>query len=316
MITEFILKNLSTLEEVKFGQDIDCDYVYESGGIDWNSIPATHSTYNYPNQIGDSFSSSKINNRDITIEAYAYYILSEDEKQIYNRNEWYDYGYEKIKEKKEVLNRLINPLDFVRMTIGDYYIEGKPSATVKYGVTEAENNIYFCKFLITIFCANPMFKKITQQTSLLSGDYGSFFFPFFVKPTGYIFGVRNNYLMLVVENEGNSKVGGIITLTAKAEVVNPTIENIDTGEKMRVLKTMQAGDTIIINTSDGEDKGIWGIINGELVTFIKYWNFTINSWIKFEPGQTVIGYSTDNQSETSLDIKIEINPEKYGLEVM
>ena len=315
MISEFTLQNLSTLETVKFGQDFNCDYIYESGGLDWGNVPATHNVYNYPNQIGDSISSTKVNNRDITIEAYVFYSLTDDEREETARGDRIAYAYEKIKVKKEILNRLINPLNFVRMTIGDYYIDGKPSATPQYGVTEADNNIFFCKFLLTIFCANPMFKKLTQTVTAISSDVGFFHFPFSIPNYGYVFGLRNNYLMLLAENEGNVEIGGKIIITAKATIVNPSVENISNGHIMKIKKTMTSGEVIVINTADGSEKGIYGEVNGELVSYLQYWDFT-NDWMKFEPGESLIGYSTDNQAETSLDVKIEINPAKYGLEEM
>lgn len=315
MISSFVLQNLSSLVSVKFGHDYDCDFLYQPGGLDWGNIPATHNTYNYPNQIGTSFSSSKINNRDISIEGYAYYVLTDDERVINARESWEDYAYEKIKQKKKILNELINPLNLIRLTIGDYYIEGKPSATPKYGVADSENNIYFCKFLITIFCADPMFKKITQTITTIAGDYGMFFFPFFIKPSGYVFGVRNNYLILEVDNEGDIDIGGKIIITAMGEIVNPTVTNMENGQTIKVNKTMIEGETITINTRDGQEMGIWGEIGPTRSSYLQYWDFN-NDWIKFSPGLSMIGYSCDNQAETKMDIKIEINPARFGLEEM
>jgi len=315
MIQEFILKNLSTLEEVKFGQDLDCDYIYESGGLDWGNIPGTHNTYNYPGQIGDSISSSKINNRDITIQAYSYYVLNEDEREEFGRN-WIPYAYDKIKEKKEVLNRLINPLDYIRITVGDYYIEGKPEATVQYGVTEEDNNVFFCKFMFSIFCADPMFKKITQTVTVLSGDFGGFFFPLSVPESGYRFGVRKNYLKLDVKNEGNSEIGGKIIITAKGAINHPTILNESNGESFTINKDLVEGEQVIVNTIDGAGRGIIGILNGVTYSYLQYWLFNSNNWIKFKPGISVISYSCTNHEENLMDVKIEINPAKFGLEEM
>ena len=315
MIQEFVLKNLSTLEEVKFGQDLDCDYIYESGGLDWGDIPATHNTYNYPGQIGDSISSSKINNRDITVQAYAYYVLNEDEREEYGRD-WVSYAYAKIKEKKEVLNRLINPLDYIRITVGEYYIEGKPEATVQYGTTEDENNIFFCKFMFTIFCANPMFKKLTQTINVLSGDLGAFFFPLAIPPTGYQFGIRDDYLRLEVKNEGNSEIGGRITITAKGTVNKPTVTNQDNGQSFTINKQLVNGEQVIISTIDGPDKGVTGILNGVVSSYLQYWMFNSNDWIKFKPGLSILVYDSQDHSPELIDIKVEINPEKFGLEEM
>ena len=316
MIKKFEIKNMNTMKSATFGMDIDCDFVFPGDeGVDWGNVPVNHHTYNYPSQVGDSISSSKINNRDVSIIGYAYYMLNEDELNLYNRDQRDEYAYENIKKKKELLNNLINPQDFIRIIVGDYYLEGKPSASPKYSPNESENNTYFCRFMIEIFCANPMFHKNTETITILSGESGGFHFPFILTPNKYIMGTRVNYLMLLVNNEGNATIGGKIILEAKDTIVNPVIVNSTTGEEMRINKTMIAGEKIIVNTQDGEERGIYGYtIEGKL-DYLKYWDFD-NDWIKFEQGHNIINYSTENQSETMLDVSIELNPEKFGLEEM
>lgn len=316
MVTEIVMINMNLNKKCKLGQELDCDYLFQDGGVDWGNVPAEHNTYNYPRQVGDTISSTKVRNRDISIEAYVYYIPTEDEKTQMSYEELNNYVYEKIKEKKKTLNDLINPLHTLRLSVGNYYIEGKPSATPKYGVTEEDNNKYFCKFLITIFCDNPMFKKETETRTVLSGDVGVFHFPvIFQSDMNMIMGVRNNYLILLVENEGNAAIGGKIIIEAKGEIENPTITNILTDEYIKINKTLQLGEKVIINTSDGGKKGITGEYRGVESDYLQYWGFD-NTWLKFESGSTIIGYSTDNQSELLMEVTIELNPEKYGLEEM
>lgn len=316
MITEIIATNETLNTKYKFGQDIDCDYLYKDGGVDWGNVPATHNTYNYPNQVGDTISSTKIRNRDITIEAYVYYIPTEDEKLGLTPEQIREYVYNKIKEKKKKLNDFFNPLHYIKLTVGNYYIEGKPEATPQYGIQGSDNNEYFCKFLVTIFCDNPMFKKNTETKTVLSGDTPAFHFPLYFEPEPkVIMGTRINYLVLLVENEGNAAIGGKIIIEAKGEVENPTITNILTDESFTINKTMQAGEKIVVNTADGSDKGIYGYIHGAKVDYLEYWDFD-NTWLKFEAGSSIIGYSTANQSETLMEVSIELNPVKYGLEEM
>lgn len=315
MITSFILENQSTLEKAKFGQDIDCDYLYKSGGLNWGSVPATHNTYNYPNQVGVSIATTKMNERDVSIEGYVYYTLSKEEMESVAQNERLVYGYNKIKSKKRVLNELINPSDYIRLYTGGYYIEGKPSASVMYGTEGSDNNEYFCKFLITIYCNNPMFKKETIVKTVLAGDTAAFHFPFILAPQGVVLGTRIDYLILAVENEGNVAIGGKIIFTAKSEVQNPSVENVNTGEKIVIKKTLQKGEVVIINTTDGKDRGVSGIYQGVEKSYLQYWSFE-NEWMKFQKGTSLIGYSTANFAEKSLDVVIELNPEKYGLEEM
>ena len=315
MITKFEVKNMTTDDRITFGQDLDCDYLYKSDGIDWGSASATHNTYNYPGQVGVSIYSSKINERDISIIAWVYYILTEQEKKSLNRKEWDEYAYSKIKKKKDILNGVFNPVDIIRITTGGYYIEGKPSTSVKYGNTEEENNIYFCKFMVNIYCNNPMFKKETIVKKALSGDIPAFSFPFVLAPYGVVLGTRKDYLTLVVENEGNVAIGGRIILKSKGNVVNPSITNVETGEKIKINKTMSIGEEIIITTVDGAERGIVGNIGGIKENYLRYWNFK-NNWLKFQKGTSLIEYATDNQSESQLEVIIEINPEKYNLEEM
>lgn len=315
MITKFEVRNMTTEDRITFGQDLDCDYLYKSGGVNWGSVGAKHNTYNYPGQVGVSIYSSKINERDISITAWVYYMLSSEERATVPKREWNEYAYEKIKKKKDILNGVFNPVDTIRISTGGYYIEGKPSSSIKYSVEESENNIFFCKFSVSLYCNNPMFKKETIVKKAISGDIPAFAFPFILTDDGYIFGTRKDYLTLLVENEGNVAIGGRIILKAKETVVNPSIENVTTGEKMVVNKTMAPGEEIIITTMEGAERGIVGSISGIQQNYLKYWNFN-NVWLQFRKGTSMIEYATENQAEEQLEVIIEINPEKYSLEEM
>lgn len=313
MITRFEVKNITTDDRITFGQDLDCDYLYKS--VDWGSAGATHNTYNYPGQVGVSIYSSKINERDISIIGWVYYVLSEDERNKINRKEWDEYAYKKIKKKKDILSGVFNPVDVIRITTGGYYIEGKPSASIKYGSEEEDNNIYFCKFSVNLYCNNPMFKKETIVKKALSGDIPAFSFPFVLIPNGVVFGTRKDYLTLVVENEGNVAIGGRIILKSKGLVVKPSITNVETGDKIVINKTMEVGEEIIITTTEGVERGIVGNVGGIRENYLKYWDFK-NVWLKFQKGTSLIEYATENQAEPQLEVVIEINPEKYNLEEM
>lgn len=313
MVSNFIIENRTTQENITFGQSDEFQYLIKE--VDWGNASASHNTYNFPNQVGVSISSTKINSRDISITGYVYYLLTKEEMIFLNRNMWEDYCYEKIKQKKKMLDEIINPIDYVRVIIGNYYIEGKPSSSVKYGINEEENNIYFCKFLINIYCNNPMFKKNTVTKTVISGSSGIFHFPWVLKPSGVAMSSRKNYLILAVENEGSVAIGGKIIFKAKGEVLNPSVENLSTGEKITINKTLQKGEIVTVNTVDGKEKNITGYLNGVTTGYLNYWNFE-NSWFKFGKGTTLIGYYTENSAESLLDVSIELNPEKYNLEDM
>ena len=315
MITKFEVRNMTTEDRITFGQDLDCDYLYKSDGIDWGSASAKHNTYNYPGQVGVSVYSSKINERDISITAWVYYMLSDKERRTVPRRDWENYAYEKIKKKKDILSGVFNPTDTIRISTGGYYVEGKPGSSVKYGSDESDNKIYFCKFSVGLYCNNPMFKKETIVKEAISGDVPAFAFPFVLTEQGFIFGTRKNYLTLVIENEGNVPIGGRVILRSKGVVINPSIKNVETGEAMTINKTMSVGEEIIISTVDGAERGVTGSVGGVKQNYLKYWNFS-NKWLKFPKGTSLIEYSTENQAEEQLEVFVEINPEKYNLEEM
>lgn len=315
MISKFEMKNLTNGKEVSLGQDSSSQYVYKDDGLDWGSAPATHNTYTYPGQIGTYISTTSVRERTISITGYVYYIPNEQEKQLYFGKDMIEYCYEKILEKKKILNEIVNPTQYVRLTIGNYYIDGKPNSSVMYGRNHAENNEYFCKFLITLYCNNPMFRKKIPSKTSLSSTAPKFHFPLvFPKNRGIVMGIRTNYQILGVENEGDSPIGCIVTIKAKGTITNPTIEVIDKDQRMTVYKTLQEDETIIINTIQGE-RSVKGILNGVEEDYFKYWDYE-NTWIELPIGTTLIGYSLESGDKTLVDVTVDIIPMKYGLEEM
>lgn len=316
MVSKFVLTNMTTEESVRFGQEPGVDFLFQDGGVDWGQASASHNTYTYPGQVGVSISSTNIREREINIVAYVYYTLSPQDREGLAREEWIAYGYERILKKKNLLNKIINPEDYIRLTIGDYYIEGKPNSSIVYGKTENDNNEFFCKFLISLYCADPMFKKKTIVQTILSGNTPLFRFPLiFTKTKGIVFGIRQKYQLIEVENEGSTSVGVKIIFKSKGVVSNPTIENLQNGQKITINKTLQEGEEVIVNTNDGADKGVTGVVDGQVLNYFKYWDFE-NAWMKIAPGTSLLGYSVTSENESLLEVYVELNPVKFGVEEM
>ena len=313
MVSGFIIENQTTKQRCTFGFNPNMDYVYKENGLDWGYAPASHSTYFYPQQVGENISVTNVTGRDITFTGYVHYIPTVADRSNYDKSTWETLVHEKIKEKKKILNALINPMDYLKITVGNFYLEGKPSRSVQYGDTRESNNEWFCMFVINIYCPNPMFHKVVAPNTIISGSSPGWHFPLSIPDTGFKFSTRVDYLVISVENEGDTSVGGIITLTAEGEVINPTIENIETGESLTVYKTMVSGEVIEIDTRQGSVRGIKGGIGEATSNYFQYWDFE-NDWVQFGVGSVLVGYSADSSTESLLNVKIEIRPEKYGLE--
>ena len=159
-----------------------------------------------------------------------------------------------------------------------------------------------------------MFKKVTRTESNLAGNIPAFSFPLYFD-NEKVMGTRIDYQVVILNNEGNVPIGGKIHIKAKGTVVNPIIENISTEEFIKINKTLSDGEIVTIDTTDGPGKGIIGEYNGVTRDYLQYWNFS-NTWLKFLPGTTIIGYTSDNEAEDLMEVSIDINAEKYGLEEM
>ena len=73
---------------------------------------------------------------------------------------------EDMKRRKKFLNSFVNPLQRIDLQYNEYRIEGIPETSIKYGSEMPENNEVMCKFLINLFCPDPMF--YTQNGSYVS----------------------------------------------------------------------------------------------------------------------------------------------------
>ena len=60
---------------------------------------------------------------------------------------------------------------------------------------------------------------------------------------------------MTVTNEGEAHADWTVTFTALSTVKNPYAQDIDTGETVRVLKTMSAGESVTIST-EGEELSV------------------------------------------------------------
>ncbi len=313
MITGFIIENQTSKQRVTMGMNPNYDFVYKDDGLDWGYAPASHSTYFYPEQIGEKISMTNVTGRDISFTGYVHYVPSKADISNYSREALKVLVRDKIEEKKGILNSLINPVDYLKITVGEFFLEGKPTRSVQYGETVYENNEYFCLFVVNIYCPNPMFHKVTSPNTVIAGSSPSFHFPLSIPDNGYKFSTRVDYLVISCNNDGNATVGGVITITAMGTVKNPTVENIETGEKFTIHKTLSEGEIIEINTSQSEKRGIKGGIGSPTQNYFRYWDYE-NDWIVFNVGDTLVGYTADDDTEGLMNVKIVISPEKYGLE--
>ena len=132
-----------------------------------------------------------------------------------------------------------------------YYYEDKIERKIDYYVESVridEKGLYR-KFQISLICPYPYFTDINKTTLSMATWEATFEFPqYSEKGIGYEFGVKNTSTMAKIFNDTNIEFGLTITFTASNTVVNPSLFNVDSREELKIEKTMQAGDKIVITT--------------------------------------------------------------------
>lgn len=253
------------------------NYALYEGGIDWGSVNTTHNTFQYPEQIGTHIASTTLGTRDVSINGYI--LVGQGSES-------------ELEERKKILSALVNPFDDVRLVTGKYSLTGKPSKNVTFSNTYKENNEVLCKFLINVYCNDPLFETNDSIGVSITDDVMPMFrFPLVIPMGGMVFGIRKKALFTDIPNNGVVDVGGIFTFTAIGTVNYPSIFNVATRETMRINKVMVAGESIVINTNKGS-RSIIGTTEGVDKDYLMYWDFDTNDWLQIHAGANVLGFET------------------------
>ncbi len=123
--------------------------------------------------------------------------------------------------------------------------------------------------VVSILCPDPLFKKTESEVVYYNERIPLLTFPFSTNQTEPIEFSRLEILSEQnLYNEGSAPTGLLITFKANSgKVVNPILENVNTGEKLGLNYEMQAGETIVIDTRQ-HYKTIMSNINGDLLAYI------------------------------------------------
>ena len=185
--------------------------------------------------IGENYIATSISKRNILIKG----AIKNDNDLIKNRNKLY---------------RIFPLKSFGTL----YYYEGDIKRKINYVVESiniTEKGMHR-QFQISLICPYPYFTDANKTVLQMATWIPSFEFPFEIpEDEGIEFGLKNKTSMAIINNTTNLEFGMIITFKANDTVVNPSLFNVDSREEIKIEKTMQAGDKIVITTYR-QDKNI------------------------------------------------------------
>ena len=277
MVERIVLKKVKNSEELILDMMSTPEYVLKS--VDWGTVQGTHHTYKYVNQIGVTVSGTSLETRPISIEGW---IVATSP--------------ERMNTLKKKLNSFVNPQDAIDLYYNDYMIRFIPDETVKYAADESENNGAFCKFMINGTCPNPLFTDASESTSIFAATVPKFHFPLIISKSlpekGVIFGIRSDSLIVNVLNNGAVASGMRIVFKAKGTVVNPKLINVNTQERFVLNKTLEAEETVEVNTNIGEKSVKGRIGNANYSNYYMYKDID-SEWLQLDVGDNIFRYDAE-----------------------
>lgn len=316
MIDSIVVRNMDTLKSVTLDKTSGSAYMLETDGIKWGTAKATHNTISNLTGVGNIVTSSTIQDRTVSITGRICPVHTTKElARLYNTSdpeEIASYKKLEIKTKCADLSKLVNPLSALRIYAGAFYIEGRPTGSLTLSEKWGENNEIYKRFTFSLECADPMFYLKSKSSTYLSGITGGFRFPLTIPKTDKMhFGDILKYQLVLIENLSDKTSGGILYMKSLGTVENPSITDVYSQKQIKIHKTLTNGETLKIDTIN---RTIQGSVNGvDYESYLQYWDWE-NDWIEFPVGNSLMGYSADNDTYGDLLVWVELQQSIYTLE--
>lgn len=251
-------------------------------------IETTTHTSTGMGQYGSTVTGIQVDEREIEIKGY---IKCRDKEQD--------------REARRFLAAVFNPTETgtLEYVLGEHRrtIRAKPDGSPKFA------GAVFTEFSISLVCHNPFWtgQGDTQEKELVAWK-GLWEFPGVIdEEEGMEFETRDPSLMITLENDGDAPTGIVLEFIANGEISNPSIICVETGEFIRIIHDMAAGDRIRVNTTYGE-KGVF-FVNAEGEEDIMPDMDIDSTYIQIPVGGCTFRYDADSGRD---DLKIVVYSER------
>lgn len=156
-----------------------------------------------------------------------------------------------------------------------------------------------------IFTAHNPYLLDEENTKLVIKKFsGGLKFPLKLKTRFANVGYKRDY-----DNDSDADLP--VKIKYFGPVTNPTVTNETTGEAIKVNKTLEVGDTLEINTEDGEQTVNIIKANGTIENVFHWIDLQNRDFFKLIIGKNIISYSGDDESYSG-NIEIEFSRKWVG----
>ncbi|MBU3216645.1 phage tail family protein [Clostridium estertheticum] len=170
--------------------------------------------------------------------------------------------------------------------------------------------------LISLTANNPFWTDLIEDKEEIALWKGDFSFSedgsdgFELIDDGIEIGHRELSLIVNILNSGDVECGMRIEFKALATLTNPNILNVNTGEYIKINKSMVAGEVISISTYFGSKK-INSILNGVTTNIFNYIDFQ-STFLQLDVGDNLFRYNSDTGID-NLEVSIYYQQQYLGV---
>lgn len=199
---------------------------------------------------------------------------------------------EEVTNRRRFISSVFNPinglgiLEFIDAT-GSKHIKAIAQAVPYFPDGKENRGINFQKALINLVAPNPMFYDASATSIRLEDYVANFAFPFSFPVS---FAVRGDVGTVV--NVGHAPAP--VRITFRGEAVNPQITKVNTGETLRIRRTIPLGWSLVI-TTDFDNQSV-EIISPEGISTnaMGYLDLTAGwSFFNLDIGENKLSFITD-----------------------
>lgn len=184
-------------------------------------------------------------------------------------------------------------------------VENAPKFTKKF------TGYKYQDFLINLICPNPFWQDITESKTDISTETGNLEFPLEIPAEGLELSIRTISFITNIYNPGDVETPIKVKLRATGTVINPIIENLDTGEFIRIKRTLLEGEALEINTDFGNKRVEIIKPDGSRENVFHYIDYK-STFFQLAGGDNTIKYDAE-LGENNLDVSIYYTPQYLGV---
>lgn len=253
------------------------------------SIRHSINTFKAPSQDGAFFISGTLDMRNITLEG-----------TIVAKN---------IDDAAALRQRLLRIFSPKKAGVFSYRSKRIP-CRVEEVVFAQSSSARTPSFFISLLCPSPYFEDMDELRVELAAWTAKFSFALEIPKTGMEFGVREPSQIIFVDNDGDVACGCSIQFRALGSVTNPELMNLDTGEVMRILRTMVAGEQITVDTHFAA-KRVRSVTGSNVENAFPDVD-TSSTFLQLSVGRNTLRYSAEGNMDM-LEVTIFFRPQYLGV---